>query len=206
MPADRVRACHSSPHTGFTLSYLLPLLSLALLALGGCQHRGMPEIRHAEHVDLERFMGSWYVIASIPTFADREAHNAIEHYALREDGRIDTTFTFRNGSFDASERTLTPVATVYDDPSNALWGMQFVWPFKADFRVVYVDDDYRLTIIGRQKRDYAWIMARAPQISEDDYARLTEMLAEEGYDLSALQPTPQCWPPECDRATAALSP
>ncbi|WP_111657344.1 lipocalin family protein [Isoalcanivorax indicus] len=185
------RVCHRYR----TLS-ALPLVLLALL-LGACQRSHLPEIRHAEAVELERFMGRWYVIGNIPTVFERGAHNAIEHYALRDDGRIDTTFSFRRDSFDGREREMNPVATVRDDPSNALWGMQFLWPFKADFRIVHVDEDYRETIIGRQKRDYVWIMARTPTLSEVDYQRLLALLDEEGYDISAIQRVPQCWQDEC---------
>ncbi|MBA3981604.1 MAG: hypothetical protein C0462_13490 [Alcanivorax sp.] len=191
------------PHRRLFIS--LPVLCLAVL-LGACQSSNLPEIRNAEQVDLERFMGRWYVIANIPTIFERDAHNAIEHYALRDDGRIDTTFTFRRGGFDGREREMNPVATVRDDPSNAIWGMQFLWPFKADFRVVHVDDEYHETIIGRQKRDYVWIMARTPQISEEDYARLLALLDEEGYDINAIQRVPQCWQDDCPPGDDAAAP
>jgi lipocalin len=45
-----------------------------------------------------------------------------------------------------------------------VWGMQFVWPFKGDFRIVVLNADYTHTVIGREKRDYVWIMARQPTI------------------------------------------
>ena len=77
--------------------------------------------------------------------------------------------------------------------STAVWGMQFVWPIKADYRIVFVADDYSATIIGREKRDYAWIMARAPSLPEAEYRRLAGMLAEQGYDISKVRKVPQRW-------------
>ncbi|HCR79873.1 MAG TPA: hypothetical protein DIW42_09795, partial [Alcanivorax sp.] len=74
-----------------------------------------------------------------------------------------------------------------------IWGMRFIWPFRADFRVLYVDDAYRTTIIGRQKRDYLWIMARRPQVSEDTLQRLIQVAADRGYDTSRIQRVPQRW-------------
>jgi apolipoprotein D and lipocalin family protein len=71
--------------------------------------------------------------------------------------------------------------------------MRFIWPFRADFRVLYVDDAYRTTIIGRQKRDYLWIMARRPQVSEDTLQRLIQVAADRGYDTSRIQRVPQRW-------------
>ena len=68
--------------------------------------------------------------------------------------------------------------------------MQFIWPFKAEYRIVYLSDDYSKTVIGRSKRDYVWIMARKPAISDEDYAAIVDFLQEQGYDTSKLQKIP----------------
>jgi apolipoprotein D and lipocalin family protein len=163
------------------------------LALGACQSVALPPIKTVTHVDLQRFMGDWYVIASIPTFIERDAYNAIESYRLNADGSIATTFTFRQGGFDGEPKRYTPTGYVFDTGSNAVWGMQFLWPIKADYRVVYLDADYTQTVIGRDKRDYVWIMARQPVLPAADYARLLTLLAEQGYDVSKIQRVPQQW-------------
>lgn len=80
-----------------------------------------------------------------------------------------------------------------DRNSNAIWGMRFIWPFKADYRIVYLDSDYTQTIIGREDRDYVWIMARTPSIPEADYQRLLELLKREGYEISKINKVPQQW-------------
>lgn len=167
---------------------------LALLLTAGCSASGQPPIRTEPAVDLQRFMGDWYVIAAIPTWAERGAHNAVETYALNEDGTVATTFTFRKNGFDGAAKTLHARGFVRDDSSNAVWGMQFLWPFKADYRIVYLDDHYETTVIGRNQRDYVWIMARAPQISDQDYAALVALLRDEGYDTAQLVQIPQSWP------------
>ena len=108
-----------------------------------------------------------------------------------------TTFTFRQGGFDGERKVYTvytPTGFVLDRASNAVWGMQFIWPFKADFRIVYLDAQYTQTIIGRNQRDYVWIMARTPTIPEADYQTLLRFLANEGYDLNQIQRVPQRWP------------
>jgi apolipoprotein D and lipocalin family protein len=143
------------------------------------------------HVDLPRFMGPWYVIASIPTFLEKEAYGAVESYALAPDGTIDTTFTFRKGGFDGEEKRMTPRGFVRDRNSNARWGMQFVWPIKADYRIVWLADDYSQTVIARQKRDYLWIMARTPQISDADLQKHIDYAILLGYDPALIRKVPQ---------------
>ena len=167
------------------------LALVLLVTLAGCaSHAPMPGVAH---VDLDRFMGDWYVIASIPTVVERDIYNAVERYDRIGPNRIQTTFTYRKGSFDGERAQMEPVGFVGDDGSNAIWGMQFIWPIRADYRVVYLDPDYRTTIIGRVKRDYVWIMARSPRISDDAYRSLVEHVRALGYDISKLQRVPQRW-------------
>lgn len=136
-------------------------------------------------------MGDWYVIACIPTFIEKGAHNAIETYRLEEDGSIATTFTFRQGGFDGKKKIYRPKGFVRNPQTNAEWGMQFVWPFKADYRITWLDPDYRETVIGRNKRDHVWIMARTPEIDSDRYQRMVDHVRASGYDTSLLVKVPQ---------------
>ncbi|MEM7611440.1 MAG: lipocalin family protein [Pseudomonadota bacterium] len=154
----------------------------------------MPPITTVESVDLDRFMGRWYVIANIPTFIETKAWNATEDYELRDADTIDTTFSYNKDGFDGDRKTWTPVATVRPNTGNAVWGMQFIWPFKAEFRVIWLNDNYSVTIIGRSKRDYVWVMARTPSISDALYSDLKQFLIDEGYDLTKLREVPQQWP------------
>jgi apolipoprotein D and lipocalin family protein len=138
-----------------------------------------------DSVDLDRFMGDWYVIANIPTFLEKDAYNPMESYKRDADGTIATTFTFNDGSLDGEQKIYRPRGFVSEN-SNAIWGMQFIWPIKADYRIVYLDDNYQQTIIGRTSRDYVWIMARTAQISDEDYGALVSQVRSLGYDTALL--------------------
>lgn len=171
-----------------------PTLVLLALALGACATTPEDRVQAMPNVDLPRFMGDWYVIANIPTVIERGAHNAIESYRLDDDGTIATTFTFRKDGFDGEEKRYTPRGFVRDGTGNAVWGMQFVWPVKAEYVVAWVDADYAETIIARSARDYVWIMARTPTLPEARYAALVERVRALGYDVSKLEKVPQQWP------------
>lgn len=140
-----------------------------------------------DHVDIDKFMGDWYVIAHIPTFIEKIAYNAVETYALNADGTIATTFIFNKGGFDGPQKIYRPKGFVVPNTGNAEWGMQFIWPIKADYRIVYLDSDYSTTIIGRNKRDYLWIMSRDQQVSEDRLAELIEIAEKLGYDPALIE-------------------
>ena len=168
-----------------TFSTIMLLLFLVM----GCQT--MKPIHTVESVDLKRFMGDWYVIASIPTFIEKDAYNAVESYRLDQDGTVATTFKFNKGGMDGPLKKYTPRGFIKDKSSNAVWGMQFVWPFKAEYRIIHLSEDYSTTVIGRTKRDYVWIMAREPAISEGEYSSILNFLKEQGYDITKLEKVPQ---------------
>jgi apolipoprotein D and lipocalin family protein len=178
------------------------VLVMAFTILGGCKSTH-PPLTTAPSVELSRFMGSWYVIGNIPTSLEREAFNPVESYRLDADGTIYTTFSFRKGGFDQPLKTYCPRGFVRDTRSNAVWGMRFVWPIKSDYRIVHVSDDYQRTIVGREKRDYVWIMARTPQIADADYEDMLAVIEREGYDPRKVRRVPQRWPESSPRPAGA---
>lgn len=176
------------------MNYLLikRLLTMTILTsiLGGCATNQLTPIATVARVNLPKFMGSWYVIAAIPTAIETESYNAVEKYELDKDGTIATTFTYNKGSLEGKLKTYNPRGFVKENSGNALWGMQFIWPIKAEYRIAYLNDDYTQTIIARNARDYVWIMARSPTISDADYVKLTKLVIHYGYDISKLRKVP----------------
>lgn len=170
-------------------------LSAALVPLAAlfCCSSG-PPLPTVAHVDLPRFMGDWYVVAHIPASSEARAFNAVESYRLAEDGTIATTYAFRDGGFDGPIEVMKPSAVVRDSSTNATWGMRFFWPLRFEYLITYLDADYRVTIVGRTARDYAWIMARTPELTEAEHAALAAELQRQGYDIGKLRRVPQRWP------------
>ena len=168
--------------------YKIVILVL-VAAMAGCQ--SPQPIATVPAVDIERFMGDWYVIASIPTAFEKNAFNALENYRLDTDGTVMTTFTYNKGAFDGPLKTYKARGFVRAEGANAVWGMQFIWPFKAEYRIIFLTPDYTQTVIGRSKRDYVWVMARTPTIPEEDFDRILALLIDVGYDVERLQRVPQ---------------
>ena len=172
----------------------LHLIGLACIgALAGCAAdpgTAMKPVALVAKVDIPRFMGDWYVIANIPTFLEKGAHNAKDSYTLAPDGTIPTTFSFNADGFDGPLKTYGSKGFVLD-ASGAVWGQQYIWPIKADYRIAYLSPDYTQTVIAREKRDYVGIMARTPTIPEADLQRLIAFVGSQGYDVAKIQRVPQ---------------
>ncbi len=138
---------------------LKKLIMMTILAslLGACATK-QPPIPLVPQVDINKFMGPWYVIAAIPTAIETEAYNGIETYKLDDDGTIATTFTFNKGSLNGPVKTYNPRGFVVEGTGNA--------------------------------RDYVWIMARKPDISDAAYAALVQKVSDMGYDTKKLRRVP----------------
>lgn len=166
----------------------LTIISLLFLLLVGCSsQRPMATV---DYVDIQRFMGDWYVIANIPTVFEKGAHNPVESYRLNNNGTIATSFTFNADSFDGEKKIHQQTGFVKNKQTNATWGMQIIWPIKADYRVVYLDPDYQFTVIGRKARDYVWVMSRSLDFSEDRYNELIDFVISLGYEADKIVRAP----------------
>ena len=171
------------------------LLACALaIASTACHASKLPPIKPVAQVDLPRFMGTWYMIATIPTRFEKHAYNAVETYTLQPDNKVDTQFHFRNGSFDKPVKAIHSIGFVKAGSGNAVWGVQVFWPIKAQYIVAYLKDDYSQTIVARDARDYTWIMARTPTVSPADYDALIARVVQMGYLAKDIRKVPQAWP------------
>ncbi|WP_027485575.1 lipocalin family protein [Rhodanobacter sp. OR87] len=172
------------------LSKTLLLACAVLLNASACASE-LPPITPVAHVDLPRFMGNWYVIASIPTRFEKNAYDALEVYTLKPDGDVATSFHFREGSFDGEKKDIHSTGIVKPGSGNAVWGVQVFWPLKAQYIVAWLKDDYSQVIVARDARDYTWVMARTPTIPQADYDALLARVQALGYPMNKVRKVPQ---------------
>jgi apolipoprotein D and lipocalin family protein len=172
------------------LSKTLLMACAVLLNASACASQ-LPPIKPVAHVDLPRFMGNWYVIASIPTRFEKNAYDALEVYTLKPNGDVATSFHFREGSFDGEKKDIHSTGIVKPGSGNAVWGVQVFWPLKAQYVVAWLKDDYSQVIVARDARDYTWVMARTPTIPQADYDALLARVQALGYPLDKIRKVPQ---------------
>lgn len=169
-------------------------LVLLLALLAGCASTGgtaMPPLTTDAKVDLERYMGRWWVIANVPYFAERGKVATADVYALRDDGRITNTYVYRK-AFGEPEKAMNGVATVVPGTNNAQWRIAFFGGLvRADYLVMEVADDYSWALIGHPKRKLAWIFARERTMDDALYQRLRARFADWGYDPATILKVPQ---------------
>ena len=164
----------------------------AVLLLSGCALLApKAPIETVDSVDLDRYMGQWYVIANIPYFGERGNVAGRAIYRQRDDGRMDDIYIYKKGDFDAPDERLEGVAWVVDEASRAEWKVRFYWPLAFGYHIVGLDEDYQWSMVGHPTRNYAWIMARNPTMDDELYQSLLARFEALGYDSTRLLKVPQ---------------
>lgn len=169
------------------------ILFLTLAALG-CSSKEKKMIT-TEKVDIDKFMGDWYVLAGRFTFLEVDVHNGIEKYTWNQkENRIDVDFKFNKGSLTGPIKSIPQKAWVYNQVTKAHWKVSPFWPFKFDYLVVDLDENYRWTAVGVPDQKYLWIMARDWKNPEATIAEAVKRLDAKGYDTKNLVRVPHQWP------------
>lgn len=151
-----------------------------------------PPLEVVAELDLDRYLGRWYEIASFPQRFQEGCVATTVEYRRRDDGRIQVANECRDGSFDGKLRRVEGVAWVADaSRSQAKLKVQFFWPFRGDYWVIELDPEYRYAVVGHPSRDYLWILARARTLDSALYESILARIDAHGYDLERLNRTPQ---------------
>jgi apolipoprotein D and lipocalin family protein len=159
------------------------LLLLALTALlQGCAGAPHPALPLAEHVDVERMYGGWYIVATIPNGFEKGLVAPYDVYSARPGGGIREDFYSRRGGFAAPVKHYVVHDWVEPSSGGARWRVQVVWPLALPFLVLYVDPQYRYVLYGEEDRNLGWIYSRTPTIAEADYQALLARFKAAGYD------------------------
>ncbi|CAJ0807570.1 lipocalin family protein [Ralstonia holmesii] len=142
-------------------------------------------------VDLPRYMGRWYVIANIPYFGERGNVGSYAEWSLRPDGRIDDAYVYRPGSFDAPFKRMQFVDSVVDGSGGGEWRVRLFWPIYVSQLTLYVDPEYRVTLLGYPDKSLGWVFSRDPNMSDADYRAALSRFDAMGYDISRFRRVPQ---------------
>ncbi len=180
---------------GLALAARRSVAMVLLLLLGGCAV-SQPHLQAMDRkIDVVRFMGDWYVLAFIPIdlpfFSEAGAHGAVENYRLDDQGKIDVTYTFRDGSFAAEPTVMTQRGRVIQDGRGTEWRVQVFWPFESAYLIAWVDADYQRAIVGVPSRRNIWVLSREPLVDQIEFSALTALVADLGYNPAMLQRVPQ---------------
>ncbi len=179
------------------------LILPALLFLMGCstsatERLNLPELPVVQHVDVDRYLGTWYEIASFPQSFQEGCTATTATYKLREDGELDVINRCNKGGLDGKEDVAEGRARIVDSKTNAKLEVSFFRPFWGDYWIIDLADDYSYAVVGHPGRDYLWILSRTAQMEPAIYDGIIERLKGNGYEVERLNKTLQ---PEAEKPT-----
>lgn len=169
----------------------------ALAGIAGCatptttSRLRLPPLGTVAHVDLGRYVGTWYEIAAFPQRFQRGCTATMAIYTLRPDGDLDVLNRCRKGSLEGEEKSARGRARVVDRATNAKLEVSFFRPFWGDYWIIDLAGDYSHAVVGHPGRDYLWILARTPAMDEATYQGIVTRLQAQGYETSRLVRTLQ---------------
>jgi len=176
-----------------TLKILVALVAVVMITDVAVANE--PELTVVDSVELDRYLGTWYEIASYPAWFQKNCTAVSAHYSLRDDGLIKVVNSCNKGSLDGTLKRAKGRAKVVDTNTNAKLKVSFFGPFWGDYWIIDLDPDYQWAVVGEPKRKYLWILSRTRSMDDQLYERIRAGLTNKGYDPDGLnrtlQPIPQ---------------
>lgn len=167
------------------------LASLCTLLLAACSSSS-ESLETVKEVDLEKYSGTWYEIASFPQRFQEGCHCTTATYSRSEEGYVVVENRCKKDSINGEESYIKGKAFIQENSGNAKLQVQFFWPFKGDYWIIELADDYSYAVVGHPNREYLWILSRAPQMEDSVYNELVRRIADKKFDVSLLNKTVQC--------------
>ncbi|MEQ3722884.1 lipocalin family protein [Alcanivorax sp.] len=168
------------------------LLAIALIGglLSACG--GDKPLATVDQVDLQRYTGTWHEIARLPQWFQRGCYDSTATYTLNDDGTMKVVNRCQREDDEPSEAQGT--ARVVPDSSNAKLKVRFDnWVSKliptiteGNYWILALDKDYQTVVIGEPSREYLWILARQPELNDDQYQALVQVADDKGFPVDQL--------------------
>jgi apolipoprotein D and lipocalin family protein len=169
----------------------LMLVCLAAMAAAAVVSAEEAPLEVVGSVDLDRYLGTWYEIASYPAWFQRGCTAVTAEYSLRDDGLIRVVNSCHKGALDGKLKQSTGRAKVVEGSNNAKLKVSFFGPFWGDYWIVDLDPEYRWVVVGVPSRKYLWVLSRTRTMDEALYQEIVGRLQAKGYDPARLVRTLQ---------------
>ena len=145
------------------------------------------------NVDLKKYSGKWFEIASYPQRFQKGCHCTTAEYTLSEKGFVIVENRCNKDSIHGKESYIKGKAFVEKNSGNAKLKVQFFWPFKGSYWIIDLAEDYSYAVVSHPNKEYLWILARKNKMEESIYQEIISKLKAKGFDLNKLPKTPQAY-------------
>lgn len=149
------------------------------------------EVTSVPSVDLGKYVGKWYEVASIPQYFQRKCiSNTSAEYSLLEDGmiKVENSCDTESGDRKISEGRAKVVDTKTNSKLEVTFVKIFTWVFSfgGDYWIIDLASDYSYALVGGPNTKYAWLLSRVPNPSIEVFKKAEEKFRSFGYDTCQI--------------------
>lgn len=157
---------------------------MGLLSILGCKNHA--PLNTVNSVDLEKYAGKWYEISAFPQRFQKGCECTTAEYELTSKGYVKVINRCKKpDGWDQAEGK----AFVQEGTNNTKLKVQFFWPFKGKYWIIGLADDYSWAVVGHPNREYLWILSRTPEMKDETYESILQMVKDKGFDTDKLNVT-----------------
>lgn len=142
-------------------------------------------------VDLKKYAGKWYEIASYPQHFQKDCNCTTAEYTLSDKNYVIVENRCNKGNPKGKVSYIKGKAFIVENSGNAKLKVQFFWPFKGKYWIIDLAEDYSYAVVGHPNRKYLWILSRTATMNENIYQQLISKIQEKGFDISKIKRTKQ---------------
>lgn len=164
-------------------------LILIIALMFGCKN--YQKMETVASVDLQKYAGKWYEIAMYPTVFQKGCTNTSAEYQLTDKGYVKVKNRCNKETVDGNAKSIEGKAFVVKNSNNAKLRVQFFWPFRGDYWIIGLADDYSWAVVSSPNRNYLWILSRTKTMDEVTYKKIIQLIVAKGLDPKRLQKTEQ---------------
>ena len=143
------------------------------------------KIKENENFDIDKYVGKWYEIATIPARFQRNCEKTQAIYTKKDD-----YIEVHNSCYNTKKNKTTDIkGKAFTTDEDRLLKVQFFWPFRANYKIEFIDNNYEYAIVGSKSDKYGWILSRNNEISDEKYDHLMHLANEKGLNVEKMKKT-----------------
>lgn len=142
-------------------------------------------------VDLNRFTGTWYEIARLPTKQEKKCiADVVDVLALGDKAnQLQVVNSCKTNKGYTQIRNAS--AKALKNSGNAKLKVTYLWPFSEKHWVLALGENYEWALVGSPNHKMLRVLSRTRSMDKDSFAAIEQKANSQGYQTEKMKMTAQ---------------
>lgn len=168
------------------VKHALAALALSAVVVGCGSAPADSSLQTVSHLDVKRYMGTWYDVADFPQDFQEDCHCTKARYDLLPWGDVLVRNSCLQGGTDGRPIAIVGRAFLPDPDEPGKLKVSFFNPTGSDYWVIELGEDYQYAVVSDPNLDTLWILSRTPTMDAALLSGIKTRLEQKGFDLTRL--------------------